>query len=152
MVTLCWNNTNDPFNDLDDPFLPGHKNFSTKLLDEHQSPSGLPHGFYIEKLMGCCRVLLCSCDIPLSLCGLCSCDLNLFSSLMKTITVSIMLYCGLRQNIWCEILDSSIFYQIASSDKARMLIVSRAFISCSVWVQLWDRLRVGRFWIISFDV
>lgn len=35
------NNTNDSFNDLNDPFLPGHKNLNTKLFDEHQLSTGL---------------------------------------------------------------------------------------------------------------
>lgn len=43
MPGLYVNASKDPFNDLDDPFLPGHKNFNAKLLDEHQSISGLHH-------------------------------------------------------------------------------------------------------------
>lgn len=45
LSSLYLNSSKDPFNDLDDPFVRGHKNFSTKLLDEHQSISGLPHDF-----------------------------------------------------------------------------------------------------------
>lgn len=51
MPGLYVNASKDPFNDLDDPFLPGHKNFNTKLLDEHQSISGLHHFSNMENCL-----------------------------------------------------------------------------------------------------
>lgn len=58
LPSLYLNSSKDPFNDLDDPFLLGHKNFSAKLLDEPQSISGLLHDFVLHgKLTGCSQIV-----------------------------------------------------------------------------------------------
>ena len=69
VFSVTLHTPNDPFNDLDDPFLHGHKNLTTELPDENQSISVLFHGFHLRKLIGYFRLVVFSCALTMFLCG-----------------------------------------------------------------------------------